>query len=151
MADDEAPYSGAIEETAKTAGKALDLIKDASGPIGNAYGVLIGDKLEAARIRRLDATTRETKRILRDRDVAEAADVPEQIAIPLLESAQRESRKEMQDLWSRLLANAMDPARQDDVRPEIIRALNTLQPVDVLIMELLAKNAGKHLHVKGAP
>ena len=123
MSDDVASCSGAIEESAKTAGKALDLIKNAPGPIGIADGVLIGDRLEAARIRRLDAITRETKRILRDRDVAETVDVPEQIAIPLLESAQPESRAEMQDLSSRLLANAMDPSRREDIRPEYIDTL----------------------------
>jgi hypothetical protein len=40
MTDDGAPYSGAIEESARAAGKALDLIKDASGPIADVYGII---------------------------------------------------------------------------------------------------------------
>ncbi len=135
MPDDEMPYSGAIEETVKAAGKALDLIKDASGPIADAYGLIIGDRVHAARHRRLDAIMRKTKKILKDRDLSETAEVAEQIAIPLLEAAQREPREEMQDLWARLLANAMDPARRDDVRPEYIQALEKLHPIDAVILQ----------------
>jgi hypothetical protein len=132
--DDVAPYSGAIEESAKTAGKALDLIRDASGPIADAYGLIIGDRVHAARHRRLDQITRKTKKILRDRHLSETAEVAEQIAIPLLEAAQGEPREEMQDLWARLLANAMDPSRKDDVRPEFIAALKKFQPIDALVL-----------------
>src|SRR4051794_27972998 len=71
MADDVAPYAGAIEETAKTAGKALDLIKDASGPIADFYSLVIGDRVQAARHRRLDEMTRRTRKILRDRNLSE--------------------------------------------------------------------------------
>jgi hypothetical protein len=69
MTDDGAPYSGAIEESARAAGKALDLIKDASGPIADVYGIIIGDRVHAARHRRLDEITQKTKKILRDRNL----------------------------------------------------------------------------------
>src|SRR5207247_8456868 len=72
--------------------------------------------------------------ILRDRNRSETAEVDEQIAIRLLEAAQGEPREEMQDLWARLLANAMDPTRKDYVRPEFIEALKKLQPVDALVL-----------------
>ena len=44
MSEDVAPYSGAIEETAKTTGKAFDLIRDSARPIADAYGLIIGDR-----------------------------------------------------------------------------------------------------------
>ncbi|MGY8705129.1 Abi-alpha family protein [Bradyrhizobium sp. 18BD] len=131
-----APYEGAIEEAAKTVGKGLDLIKQSSQHIADIYGILIGDQLHAARHRRLDAITRRTKQILKDRD-AQTTEIPEQIAIPLLESAQSESRKEMQELWARLLANAMDADRAADVRPEFILVLKALQPLDALVLQTL--------------
>jgi hypothetical protein len=140
MADDEAPYSGAIEQTAKTAGKALDLVKDAAGPIADIYGLVIGDHIGAARSRRLDKMMRKTKKILKDRDLAETAEVAEQIAIPLLEAAQREPRDEMQELWARLLANAMDPSRSGDVRPEFIDALRGFHPIDAVVLEAVKKS-----------
>src|ERR1700722_7712557 len=122
MSEDVAPYSGAIKEAAKKTGKAFDLIRDSARPIADAYGLIIGDQIHAARHRRLDAITRKTRQILKDHDLSEAAEVAEQIAIPLLEAAQGEPREEMQDLWARLLANAMDPSRRDDVRPNLSRS-----------------------------
>ena len=86
MSEDVAPYSGAIEETAKTTGKALDLVRDGARPIADAYGLIIGDQIHAARHRRLDAITRKTRQILKDRNLSETAEIAEQIAIPLLES-----------------------------------------------------------------
>jgi hypothetical protein len=149
MGDDVAPYSGAIEETAKTAGKALDLVRDGAGPIADIYGLIIGDQIHAARHRRLDSITRKTRQILNGRHLSETAEIAEQIAIPLLEAAQGEPREEMQDLWARLLANAMDPSRRNDVRPEFIQTLKSLHPIDALILEWLGKtraNGWVHLN-----
>jgi Abortive infection alpha len=143
MGEDVAPYSGAIEETAKTAGKALDLVRDGAGPIADFYGLIIGDQIHAARHRRLDAITRKTRQILKARHLSETAEVAEQIAIPLLEAAKFEPRDEMQDLWAQLLANAMDPSRRDDVRPEFIRTLKELHPTDALVLQWLGDNRDK--------
>jgi hypothetical protein len=110
----------------------------AIGPaIGNIYGSLIGDKVAAARERRLDKIARETKRILYDRDVKEQVEPPEDIAIPLLEAAQSEPRQELQQLWA--LANAMDPARAENVRPEFIDTVRKLQPIDAKMLTIVEK------------
>jgi hypothetical protein len=53
----------------------------------------------------------------------------------LLEAAQQESRTEMQEIWARLLANAMDTDRAADVRPEFVAALQKLQPLDALLLQ----------------
>jgi hypothetical protein len=140
VTDDLSPYSGAIEEAARTTGKALDLLRDSARPIADAYGLLIGDQIQTARIRRLDALNRKTKEILKERHLSETAEVAEQIAIPLLEAAQREPRHEMQDIWARLLANAMDPSRRDDVRPEFIDTLKTFHPTDAIVLEWLGEH-----------
>jgi hypothetical protein len=143
MSDDgTAPYGKAIEESAKAANNAVDLIREggrAIGPtIGNIYGLLIGDKVAAARERRLDEITRKTEKILHDRDVKERLELPDDIAIPLLEAAQGESREELQELWARLLANAMDPSRADNVRPEFIDTVRRLQPTDAKILTVVS-------------
>jgi hypothetical protein len=136
------PYEKAIEETAKAVSNSVDLVREggrAIGPaIGNIYGLLIGDKVSAARVRRLDEITRKTEQILRDRDVKERQELPEDIAIPLLEAAQGESREELQDVWARLLANAMDPERAHDVLPEFITTVSRLQPIDVLMLQIVS-------------
>ena len=117
------PYEEAITEGSKAAGKFLDIVRDEGKPVADAYGFLIGDRVEAWRERNLDALGRRTKEILKSRDLAETAPMAEQIAIPLLEAAKSDPRPEMQELWATLLANAMDPARRNEVRREFISAL----------------------------
>jgi hypothetical protein len=145
MSDDNMPYEKAVEETAKAANNAVDLFREggrAIGPsIGNIYGILIGDKVADARLRRLDKLARKTKKILKDRNVAEQQEVPEDIAIPLLEAAQGDSREEIQELWARLLANAMDPHRSNNVRAEFIETVRKLEPIDARIL----------LHLRNSP
>jgi hypothetical protein len=142
MPDKTAPYEKAIEETAKTTSKALDLVKEAGGAVADIYGLIIGDQVHAARHRRLDEITRKTRKILNDRDLSETAEVAEQIAFPLLEAAQSEPRSEMQDLWARLLANAMDPKRRDDVRPEFVEILQNLHPTDARVLDVVGSGEG---------
>ncbi|QDM32119.1 DUF4393 domain-containing protein [Tardiphaga sp. vice352] len=127
------PYEKAIEETAKATGKALELAKSAAPAIGDIYGLVAGDWIEAKRKEHRDALARKTKKILKDRNV-EPQSIPEQISIPLLSAAQGESRDEIQDLWAQLFANAMDPLRAENVRPEFIETVKQLQPIDVRIL-----------------
>ncbi|MDE5458594.1 DUF4393 domain-containing protein [Bradyrhizobium sp. CSA112] len=134
----EMPYEKAIEETAKTTGKAIDIVQSMSPAIASAYGFIIGDRINAARERQLDALARKTKKLLHDRNLEEESAVPEQLAIPLLEAAQGETREEIQDLYAALLANAMDANFADDVRPEFISTVKALQPLDAAILKYAA-------------
>ncbi len=62
MNETKRPYEQAIEETAKTTGKALDIVQSMTPAIANAYGFLIGDRIGAARERQLDKLSRDTKK-----------------------------------------------------------------------------------------
>jgi hypothetical protein len=135
---DKLPYEDAIEETAKTAGKALELVQAAAPAIAEMYGFLIGDTIKHARAKRLERMAAKANKRLADRGVTEKAETPENIGIPLLEAAQTESREEMIDLWARLLANAMDPNRVGDVRSEYIEIIRKFEPLDVRIMDYIA-------------
>jgi Abortive infection alpha len=138
---DKLPYEGAIEEAAKATSKALDLIKAASPAISDVYGLVIGDTIKHARSERLERIAAKAKKKLGDRGVTQPTETPEQIAIPLLEAAQGESREDLMDLWARLLANAMDPARISDIRAGYIDILKKLEPLDAKILDYLsAKN-----------
>jgi hypothetical protein len=130
----ELPYEKAAEEVAKATGKALDIVQSMSPAIADAYGWLIGNRITAGRERNLDALMRKTKKIFEQRDLKDRKPIPEQIGIPLLEEAQRETREEIQDLYAALLANAMDERFADDVRPEFIQIVKNLQPIDALVL-----------------
>ncbi|MHC2437673.1 Abi-alpha family protein [Bradyrhizobium sp. USDA 4451] len=137
----EMPYEKAIEETAKTTGKALDLARAMSPAIANAYGLLIGDRIAAARERNLDAITRKTQKILEERNAQDnAKPIPEQLGVQLLEHAQGETRETIQDLYAALLANAMDEHFARDVRPEFIQVVSQLQPIDAMILNTIKQN-----------
>jgi hypothetical protein len=129
----ELPYEKAAEETAKTLGKGLDLVSRASPAIGDAYGFLIGDRIKEQRVRNADKMARETKRILDERNLKETAALPEDLAAPLLEAAEREPRDEILRLYAALAANAMDPSH-DDIRPEYVETVRKWQPIDTRVM-----------------
>lgn len=129
------PYEKVAEETAKSVGKALDLIKSMSPAIAETYGLLIGDRISEARRRQLDALARKTKKLLHERHVKEEQEIAEQVAIPLLEAAQGETREELQNLYAALLANAMDPQYAEIVRSEFIETIRQWQPMDARIMK----------------
>lgn len=127
------PYEKATEETAKTVGKGLDLVNRAAPVIGDAYGFLLGDRIKEQRERNADRMARKTKRILDERNLKETSALAEDLAVPLLEAAQREPREEILRLYAALAANAMDP-NHDDVRPEFVETVRKWQPIDVRVM-----------------
>ena len=49
MSDDSVPYDKAVAETAKATGKFLDIVRDVGKPVASAYGLLIGDPIDAWR------------------------------------------------------------------------------------------------------
>lgn len=140
------PYESAIEETARTAGKGIDLIKSASPAIANAYGWIIGDRIAAARDRNLDALNRKTKKIIEERDQAERIPVPEELGVSLLEAAEKETRDSLQDLYAALLANATDSRYADDVRLGFVETVKRLHPLDVLVFEACLKVSNRPGH-----
>jgi hypothetical protein len=136
----------AVVELAKTAGKAIDLTSDFGAYLAkilgevpaDLIGLLGGDYLGQVRTRNLDKCVRKTKKIIDDRN-AETEPVSLSIAIPLLREAENESREGVQDLWARLLANAMDRERSDQVRLEFIETIKQLNPRDALFLDYLDK------------
>jgi hypothetical protein len=53
---------------------------------------------------------------------------------PIIIAAQDESRPELQDLWARLLAAALDTTRSGRVRGEFIDAVKQFDPLDALVL-----------------
>src|SRR5215469_1605053 len=110
----------AIEETAKTAGKAIDLAagtgKYLSQVLGRTPANLVGlldDWLYHKRIRRLAKLNAETREHLKRWGAKEPFEDPvPALAVPLIAAAVDEDREELKDLWARLLASAMHPGRK---------------------------------------
>jgi hypothetical protein len=86
-------------------------------------GIVIGEPLHFVRTKIAQKLDERVTKIHRDRNVQEAQPVSPSVAIPLLRAAYDESRPELQDVWARLIAAAMDPKRSDGMRLSFIDAV----------------------------
>jgi len=133
----------AIQDASKLGAKALDSADKLGGFLSKVFGTLpedvvgiIGaDWLHHIRIRNAVKLSQRTEEIIKQRGIKDTIAMSPSIAIPLLESAQDESRDELQELWARLLANGMDPDRSQSVRISIISIVKSFDPLDAIILE----------------
>ena len=145
------------DEQAKLGQELVKAVRDASGYFTDILGdlpkdligYLIGDRVKAKRIERMAALWQRTRERLRDRGTD-----PEppslKYAIPILEAAADEENEELQDLWSRLLAAAMDPNRRDAMRQSFIATVKRMDPIDVLVFKAVCDN-GPAQFIPSAP
>jgi len=130
----------AVEESAKTAGKALDTLNKVIGDVpSDLVGVLGGAWLYEQHICIKDKLRRRTEQLLRERDVQELAEVSPNIAIALISGAREEADEELAELWARLLANALDP-NLGNVRHSFIDAVKKMDSLDALVLYHIYKS-----------
>jgi hypothetical protein len=103
------------------------------------FAYLIGDRLHHARIRRLFKILQRTEEILTERQVKKPEAPSESIATPLIAAARQESNEALQEMWAKLLATAMDPARRSVVSRSLIEIVHQMEPIDALVMEKLSE------------
>ena len=129
----------AVEATANAVSKAVDgaaallkapIIKALAGLAGGNYIIELNERQRF----RLKAKTAEylAQDGVKDDEVQEVSGT---ISIPLVAAAENESRPDLQDLWARLLATAMNPSRSHEVRIDFIETLKQLDPIDVRILK----------------
>lgn len=135
------------DEQAKLGQEAIKALRGLGGFLEKALGstpedvvgYLGGDWL---RIRRAENAARmmdQARERLKARGVEDKTEPASlAIALPLLHAAADESRAELVDLWARLLAAAMDPARAGTVRQLYIDIVKRLDPLDARVLEKLA-------------
>lgn len=110
----------------------------------DGIAVMGGDKLaeyretqkERRRIRR-ERIGASTLKLLVERGVEERVQPHEPTIEAIFEGSQDENRPELQDLWVRLLAAAIDPSRSARVRHEFIEAVKKLEPLDAVLLASL--------------
>jgi hypothetical protein len=133
----------AIQEAAKLGKEGLGVLKSVGGYLReilgsvpeDLVGLLGGDWLRHRRAENLEEIARKARERLNARGVVDAEPVSLTLALPMLRAASDESRKPLQDLWARLLANARDPSRAGKVRQEFIETVRRLDPLDALVLQ----------------
>lgn len=103
-------------------------------------GGLIGDKVKAWRTRRLLKFGDDVQRILLEQGVQNPEPPSLKFALPILVAAADENSEELQVLWVRLLAAAMNPARSQHVRLGFGEALQKLDPLDARVLDWFDKH-----------
>ena len=152
MSDESDPITAvakAAEETAKTGWALVEAGSNLASFVGKALGtvpedtvgLLGGDHLRELRIRNLDKISRKTEDILLARGVEDPEPIGPKALLPALEAAGEESNETLQDMWSNLLANAMDPNKDTSLQRIFIEALGEMEPIDVLIFKTMAEKA----------
>jgi hypothetical protein len=134
----------AAEESAKTAGQALEIVHDTGGYLRqmidevptDLVGVLGGAWLHERHIRIRDALRCRTEQLIRERNVEEIIELSPNQATELLTAAQDESREELAELWARLLANAMD-SNMNTVRHSFIEAVKKMDSMDAIVLQYI--------------
>jgi Abortive infection alpha len=145
------------DEQAKLGQELVKAVRDASGYFTDILGdipkdllgLLIGDRVKANRLERIAILWQQTRERLRDRGIGDPEPPSLKYAIPILQAAADEENEELQDLWSRLLAAAMDPKRRDAMRQSFVETVKRMDPMDALVLKLIAKNGDGTWHPSG--
>ncbi len=131
----------AVQEVAKTTGKALDAAQEGGAYLSrmlgtvpeDVVGLLGGDLLRQYRIRNWHRISQKTFNKLDQRGVEQMEPLNAKVIVPLLEAASNEGDETLQDMWAELLANAMDPDCDVSLQRVFIDTLKQFEPIDARI------------------
>jgi len=131
----------AVQSVANFGGKALETSQKVGSffgrvfkePIAEVSG-MVTDKLRFVRWQRLVAMSDEVNKILEERGVHETKSVPPKLALPIFEEGSLEQDPNLQHLWNHLLANAMDPRFNGELRYGFIDMIKNVTGIEAAIL-----------------
>jgi len=135
----------AVQEVAKTTGKAIDatqkfggfISRYVAGPLEQGMGIF-EDKLKYMRWERQLRLMQRAEQLLRETGLNEPTRaIPLKLAVPLLEAASLEDDDYLQDLWARLLVNAANGNSQVSLQRAYIAILEQLTPFEAVILQMI--------------
>jgi hypothetical protein len=131
----------AIQESAKLGEKGLEIADKAGSffakvfrePINEISG-MITDKLRFIRWKRMVQMADEVNKILEEKKIVDTRAVPPKIALPIIEEASLEDDPNLQYLWNHLLANAMNPNFNDELRYGFIEMIKGITGIEAKLL-----------------
>jgi Abortive infection alpha len=142
MSNEITEVAKASQEMAKTASSAIEassklgafLARILGEPIEGTIGILT-DKIRFARWERQLRLFDRFEQIMRERGLsANWRPVPPKLAFPIVENASLENDDTLQDLWAQLLASAVNPKFEGEVRTAYVDIIKQLEAVDAHIL-----------------
>lgn len=137
--------SKAVQEVAKTAGKAVDAAREAggfiakfvAGPLEQGIGIF-EDRLRYMRWERQVRLMRRSEQLLAQLGLTgPTRSVPLNIAIPLFQGGSLEEDDAMQDRWAMLLVNAADATFKGEIRRAYLNILEQITPLEARILDTI--------------
>lgn len=132
----------AVQSVAKLGDTALDTSQKIGGFLGRVFkgpfeevSGIVTDKLRFVRWQRLVTISDEVNKILERRGVSETRSVPPKLALPIFEEGSLEEDLTIQQLWNHLLANAMDPNFNDELRYGFIDMIKNITGIEAMILD----------------
>ncbi|MFC1561259.1 Abi-alpha family protein [Candidatus Latescibacterota bacterium] len=131
----------AIQESAKLGKEGLKIANKAGTffakvfkePINEISG-MITDKLRFLRWKRMVQMADEVNMILKEKKIKDTRAVPPKIALPIIEEASLEDDPNLQNLWNHLLANAMNPKFNDELRYGFIEMIKGITGIEARLL-----------------
>lgn len=132
----------AIQESAKLGSKGLEVAETAAGFFSRVFkapveeiACIVSDKLRFVRWKRLVRMSDEVEGILKSKGVTDTRAVPPKLALPILEDASLEDEPSIQQLWNHLLANAMNPDFNSDIRYGFVEMIKSITAKEARLLK----------------
>jgi len=103
-------------------------------PFAELSGI-ITDRLKFIRWQRLSKMADDVNHILQSSGATDSRAVPPKLALPIFEESSLEENDELHILWSKLLANAMNPNFKNELRYGFIDMIKNITPIDARILD----------------
>lgn len=145
----------AVQSVANLGDKSLDTAQKLGGfvsrvfqePIAEMAGI-VTDKLRFIRWKNLVTISDQVNALLEERAVYETKAVPPKLALPIFDEGTLEEDTELQKLWIHLLANAMDPSYNGDVRYGFIDMIKNITATEASILNHFYATLSKEGHIR---
>ncbi len=133
----------AVQEAAKAARKAMELVEKAGPflervfgpPIEDAVG-MVADRLRHYRLKNWFSVQEKTQALLEERGITDLRHVGAPVALPLIEAAALEEDDALRERWAALLATALD-ANRPPVKRSYVAILSQMEAIDVVALDIL--------------
>lgn len=143
----------ATQEVAKLGTKGLEVAEKAGGFFAKVLALpaheisgIITDKLRFIRWSRMVEMEDKVNKILHQKGVTVSQPVAPKIALPIFEGASLEDDPTLQTLWNNLLANAMNPDFNNEIRYGFTEMINNITAQEALLLNFFYTTLLKDKH-----
>ena len=128
-----------MTDTPSPIGEGLALVRQVFGEVAtDVVKLTFGNRLHEAQLENAVKLRTKTKERLASHGIEmDDARISPNVGVPLLEAAQNESREELQELWAKLLACAINPKTSHLYRRQFVGIIRAFEPIDALVIQEL--------------